>query len=218
MIVRRSDEAIRNDVIRELDWDSRVDGTTMQVAVADRIVTLTGTARAYLEKVVAQQAAHRVPGVLDVVNDIVVLPSERPDTELAKAVRHALEWNVCVPDQRIASTVSMGCVTLEGTVDLLREREDAEEAVRGLRGVCSVRNEIVVDGRQADPSLIRAAIDGALARHALHEAKHITVSVDDGIVTLTGPVDSFAEKRAVMGLVSHMPGIRAVRDRLMLPS
>lgn len=221
MIVLRSDEALEEEVHHELEWDSTVDAATVRVAVANRIVVLTGTSRSYAEKVAAQRAAHRVPGVLDVVNDLVVLATEaaeRSDAEIAAAVRHALQWDVRVPDERIASTVSGGTVTLEGTVTVLREREDAEEAVRALRGVRGVVNNVVVEPRRLDPKKVRSAIEAALARQAQHEARRIEVSVENGVVTLTGPVDSFAEKRAVMGVVSHLPGVLAVCDRLMLPS
>jgi osmotically-inducible protein OsmY len=217
MIVYKGDHTLRLDVERELEWDSRVDAANIGVAVGQRVVTLTGRARSYAEKMAAQRAAHRVPGVLDVANDIAVLTAEgmsRSDTELAKAVRQALEWDVMVPDQRIASTVDEGCVTLEGTVDLLRECQDAERAVRGLAGVRDVRNKLVVETRALDPAEVRDAIESALERHAKHEAARIVVSVDDGIVTLSGEVDSWAEKRAVLGLVSHTPGVRAVHDRL----
>src|SRR5688572_4261876 len=89
----------------------------------------------------AQEAAHRVAGVLDVANDVVVRGSggsERSDTDLAFAVRSALEWDVMVPDVRIRSTVSNGHVTLEGDVDYWHEREDAARAVRNLSGVRGV--------------------------------------------------------------------------------
>jgi len=218
VIVYRGDQALRTDVVRELEWDSRVDAATIGVAVSQHVVTLTGRARSYAEKLAAQRAAHRVAGVLDVANDIEVLAAEemgRTDTELAKGVRQALEWDVMVPDQRIASTISDGCVTLEGTVDLLRECHDAERAVRGLTGVREVHNKLVVETREVDPASVRQAIESALDRHASHEAARIVVEVDDGIVTLSGEVDSWAEKRAVLGLVSHTPGVRAVHDRLI---
>jgi len=50
----------------------------------------------------------------------------RTDTQIAQAVRQALEWDVFVPDQNITSTVTDGCVTLEGAVDRWSQRNDAE--------------------------------------------------------------------------------------------
>jgi osmotically-inducible protein OsmY len=63
---------------------------------------------------------------------------------------------------------------------------------------------------------VREVIEDALERGAAHEAKHIQVRVSDGVVTLTGHVRSYAEKRAVMGAVSHAPGVHTVQDHLRI--
>ena len=222
-MMRKSDAQIHQDVRRELSWDSRVDDTHVGVAVDQGVVTLTGTVANYAAKLAAQAAAHRVPGVLDVANDLRVeipVPLGCTDTEIAQAVRHALAWDVLVPDTRITSTVTGGWVTLEGSVDRLRERADAERAVRRLRGVCGVTNKIVVRPPTVQSAQVHEVIEAALERHAEREAEReaerIQVQVSDGVVTLTGRVHSYAEKRAVMGAVSHTPGVHTVTDHLRI--
>lgn len=219
MIAIKEDQALRDRVIEALKWDSRVDDTKIGVTISERVVTLTGAVSSYAAKLAARNIAHRVPGVLDVADDVIVQAPfhlGRSDTELAVAVRNALEWDVLVPDERIRSTVANGWISLEGDVDLLREREDAERAVRRLAGVIGIDNRIVIASRPVKPEAIRTAIREALERHAEHEAKHIDVFVEDGVVVLDGRVGSFTEKRAVMGMVSHLPGIRGVSDRLTI--
>jgi osmotically-inducible protein OsmY len=218
-MVVRSDESIHQNVLRELQWDSRVDDTEVGVEVDQGVVTLTGTVESYAKKLAAQAAAHHVTGVLDVANDIhVKVPGSpgRTDTEIAQAVRHALTWDVWVPDTRITSTVADGWVTLEGSVDSLREREDAERAVRHLYGVRGVQDNLVVRPPLVQPERVHEVIEDALERGAAHEAKHIQVRVSEGVVTLTGHVRSYAEKRAVMGAVSHTPGVHTVQDHLRI--
>ena len=218
-MVVKSAEQIHQDVLRELGWDSRVDDTHVGVKVDQGVVTLTGTVASYAEKLAAQEAVHRVTGALDVANDIrVKVPGslERTDTEIAQAVRHALEWDVLVPDTRITSTVADGWVTLEGSVDRLRERDDAERAVRHLLGVRGVWNKLVVRPSTVKAERVREVIEDALERCAEHEVKRIQVLVSDGEVTLTGRVHSYAEKRAVMGAVSHAPGVHTVKDHLRI--
>jgi osmotically-inducible protein OsmY len=218
-MMMKTDEQIHQDVLRELRWDSRVDDTEVGVEVDKGVVTLTGTVASYAKKLAAKEAAHRVTGVLDVADDIrVKTPGslERTDTEIAQAVRHALEWDVLVPDTRITSTVSDGWVTLEGSVDRLRERDDAERAVRHLHGVRGVWNKLVVRPSTVQPERVREVIEDALERSAEHEVKRIQVQVSDGAVTLTGRVRSYAEKRAVLGAVSHAPGVHTVHDHLRI--
>ena len=101
-------------------------------------------------------------------------------------------------------------------MDLLSEREDAERAVRHLHGVHGVQNKIVVRPPQVMPERVREVITEALERSAEHEGKHIQVQVSDSVVTLTGRVRSYAEKRAVMGAVSHAPGVHTVQDHLRI--
>jgi osmotically-inducible protein OsmY len=215
--ITKNDVRIQQDVLRELRWDSRIGPTEVGVEVDKGIVTLTGTVDSYAKKYAAKEAAHRVSGVLDVAEDIrIQFPGSgrKTDAEIARAVRHALEWDVFVPDQKIRSTVSEGWVTLEGEVELLREREDAGKAVRNLAGVKGVWNQIAVQLTKADPGEIRKKIENALERRAEREAERIQVEVDDGSVTLTGRVRSWLEKEAVTGAVSHAVGVRSVNDRL----
>jgi osmotically-inducible protein OsmY len=215
----KTDIQIQMDVLRELNWDTRIAQTEVGVEVDKGIITLTGTVDSYAKKVAAEQAAHRVAGVLDVANDIEIrFPGigEKTDAELAQAVRHALVWDVFVPDQKIRSTVSGGRVTLEGRVDLLREKNDAEEAVRKLAGVKGVWNRIAVEPKKVDPTLVRGAIEQALERRAEREAEQIRVDVSDGAVTLSGTVRSWLEKDAILGSAGHAPGVVKINDHLRI--
>lgn len=63
---------------------------------------------------------------------------------------------------------------------------------------------------------VREAIEEALARRAEREARHIKVDVHDNQVKLAGPVRSWAEKRAILGIVRHAPGVSAVEDSLFV--
>ena len=108
-------------------------------------VTLTGTVESWAKLRAAAEAAHRVVGVLDVANDLTVkLPgnTQKTDTEIAQAVRHALAWDTLVPHQKIETTVSHAVVTLEGQVAYWSQRYDAERAVEHLTGVRRVNNRI----------------------------------------------------------------------------
>jgi osmotically-inducible protein OsmY len=215
--IKKSDTQIHHDVIEELKWDSRVDETEVGLQVAGGVVTLTGTVTSWAKRVAAQEAARRVIGVLDVANDIKVkVPGAlaRTDTEIAQAVRQALEWDVFVPSEKITSTVTDGWVTLEGPVERWSQRDDAERAVRNLTGVKMVVNKITVTPAKPVTEDVRKAIEQALERRAEREARQIGVDVRDGTVTLTGPVHSWAERKSVLAAARFTPGVRAVEDHL----
>lgn len=215
----KSDAQIKSDVLNELKWDPTVDETEVGVQVHNGTVTLTGTISAYPKKLAARDAAHRVWGVLDVVDDMKIripTPWERTDEDIAKAVRSALMWDVLVPDDKITTIVSKGIVTLEGKVDRWMQRYDAERCVHRLTGVKGVVNQIAVLSPAADASKIKREIESALERQAEREAKHINVSVFNGIVTLSGSVRSWAERNAIERAACYTPGVQRVEDKTIV--
>lgn len=219
MLERRSDRDLKQRILRELKWDSRISWASIEVRVIDGVVTLTGSVSSYAQKIAAQEAAHRVAGVLDVANDIEVKPVAtyvRTDSEIAGAVRNALEWDALVPNELLKSTVSDGWVTLEGEVDYWRERTDAERAIRSLAGVTGVINKITIRKQAVNEKQLREEIEFALERRADREAERLRIEVDNGTVDLWGRVHSWQERRAVLGSISHAPGVTQVRDHLRI--
>jgi osmotically-inducible protein OsmY len=215
--MKDTDAQLHRRVLEELKWDTRVDETDVGVEVDDGVITLTGFVDSYAKRVAAEEAAHRVPGVLDVANDVQVhIPGSigKTDTEIAQAVRRALEDDVFVPAEQIETTVSNGWVTLTGEVDYYRQREEAERAIFRLRGVRGITNMLTVHAHDVPPYMIREAIEEALERRAEREAERITVHVEGGVVTLSGAVHTWPERRAVVGAAGHAPGVRAVIDHL----
>ncbi len=215
----KSDLEIQRAVSEELAWDCRVDQAAIGVHVRAGIVTLSGTVDAWAKRVAAEEAAHRVDGVLDVANDVrvsVPVAGSRTDTELAAAVRHALEWNVLVPHESIRTTVSDGTVLLEGEVQHLTQRDDAEKAIAHLAGVRAVINRVVVKTPQVRSEDVQAAIHGALERRASRESERIRVETREGEVTLTASCRTWGDKKAVVGAARGTAGVRTVRDQLRI--
>lgn len=215
----KTDAELQSEVFCELKWDGRLTKAGIGVEVKDGLVTLVGEVSSYAKKLAAQAAAHRVAGVLDVANEIKVKPhgdGYRSDEALARAVRHALEWDAFVPDEQITSTLANGWVTLEGEVDCWAARDDAESAVRRLQGVTGVTNNIKLPELKVDAKALRAEIEAALERRADREADRFRIEVVDEDVNLFGRVHSWQEKRAVLGSIKNHPGVRVVHDFLRI--
>ena len=141
VVAIKSDPQIKADVLNELKWDAIVDESKVNVEVHHGIVTLSGTVGAYPKKLAARDAAHRVYGVLDIVDHLQVrIPTgwTRTDEDIADAARRALTWDVLVPDDSITTTVANGTVTLEGVVDTWTQRADAERAVPAALGAAGI--------------------------------------------------------------------------------
>jgi osmotically-inducible protein OsmY len=212
----KTDDQIRDDVIRELRWDPQVsDPESIAVAVSDAAVALSGHAPSYGEKLAAERAAQRVYGVKAVANDVKVkLPgAPRDDAEIAVAIAHVLEWNTQIPPGRVHATVANGWVTLEGDVDHDFQRREAERTVRNIRDVTGVTNLIAVTPPAASEQ-VQAQIEEAFKREAEIDARHIRVELADHTARLHGHVHSLKEASAATAAAAAAPGVSRVESHL----
>jgi len=212
----KSDEALKHDVEQELLWDCAVDASNIAVTVHGRVVTLEGAVSSYAQKLAVQKAAQRVADLRAVVLELVVrppAPADHTDEDLAAAIVSTLNWQEGLPANAIHVLVERGCVTLTGEVDHGHQRQAAEKVVSRMRGVLGVANQIAVRTNEVAAN-IHAQIAEALARRSRRESARIAVEVHDGVVRLTGIVDSLAEKRAACGVAWAAKGVRGVEDEL----
>lgn len=198
----------------------------LDVQVRDGIVTLRGEARTLRSKRAALLRAQDVRGVRRVRDHLRLAadPSSSQGDLLSKRILAALSASPLTEAYKIAVSVHGGTVTLAGSVDSMFERAAADDVAAGVSGVLEVNN--LLDVRRGDPRLTfdpnvdawsihdfiwyrqqrtaprnsDSAIADAIRREFdwspfVHSAD-IQVSVNDGIATLTGDVDSAAEARA----------------------
>jgi osmotically-inducible protein OsmY len=214
----RSDSDIRRDVEDELRWDPDLDATDIAVRVTNGVVTLTGFVRSYMEKYEAEVDAKRVAGVLAVVNDLEVrLPNidERPDPEIARDAISRIKSELPYAWEKIRVMVRSGWVTLEGEVEWNYQRERAETAVRGVRGLKGVTNSIEVKPR-VPPTEIKRKIEEALRRAAEIDANRITVETNGSEVILRGTVRWWAEREEAERAAWAAPGVTKVDNRIIV--
>jgi VCBS repeat-containing protein len=208
---------LQTDVRAELAWDPRIDDKEIRVTAADGVVTLTGSVRSYADKWAAERAAESVFGVKAVANDLAVavaLTYQRSDTDIAGAVVDALAWDVRVPDTKIKAAVTNGWITLEGDVEWQYQRDAAARAVRNLAGVRGVTNNVTITAKRVSTHDVSKSIKEALERRADRTAEHINVETVGSVVTLTGSVPSFGDRRAAEGAAWSAPGVTDVHDEL----
>jgi osmotically-inducible protein OsmY len=193
-----SDEVVSYWIKNALREDPRVDAADVQVETHDGIVTLTGSTKNIVEKRYADLESKKIRGVRGVIDELEVVPSDRLDSDISRDISERLIFNSVI-DSRGPSgpnvLVKNGNVTLTGEVNSWEEYKEAELVAGGVRGVRSVKNEIVVDfDPQRSDREIQLNVSAALKRDVYLTGLPITASVNAGDVTLKGEVGNAYEK------------------------
>ena len=214
----RSDSDIKRDVEAELQSDPSIDATDIAVAVKNGVVTLSGFVPKFMDKLEAEAAAKRVADVVGLANDLEVrlpLSDKRPDPEIARDAVAAVKTQLPFSWQQIKVIVDKGWVTLEGQVEWNYQREEAERAVRRVKGVTGVINTIQLKPR-VEPSEIKRKIEEAFRRSAEIDASRITVETNGGEVFLRGTVRSWAERQEAERAAWKAPGVTRVVNQIAI--
>jgi osmotically-inducible protein OsmY len=212
----KSDTEIKRDVEAELSWSPDVDETDVAVKVNGGVVALTGFVSTYFEKYQAEHAIKRIAGVAGLANDIQVRPPAGDglqDPQIARAAVDAIRSQLPVAAERVRVLVHNGHVTLEGALEWNFQRERVEHAVRPLRGVMAVNNQITLQPR-AKPTEIKHMIEEAFRRSAEIDAKGIAIAADGGDVRLTGQVRTWTERNQAQQTAWSAPGVANVQNEL----
>jgi osmotically-inducible protein OsmY len=213
-----TDIELKRHVESALEWDPSVDAAEIGVSVEGGVVTLRGDTGSYAVRAAIERAVLRVYGVKGVANELtvrLVTGFERNDTDIAQAAVTALAWHAMLPQNHVTVTVSQGWLILNGTLDWQYQKEAAARAVRDLIGVKGVTNHIIV-APHLQPGDVRAKIEAAFKRSAEIDARRVSVAAQDGKVTLSGNVRSWAERQEAERAAWAAPGVTHVDDRLSI--
>jgi len=136
------------------------------------------------------------------------------DVRLRDAIIRQLDWDPEVDDSAVGVAAKDGTVTLTGFIDSYAGKLAAERAVKRVRGVRAVANDIVVrvkvDRTDAD---IAADAVRALKLHP-EISESIQATVHNGHVTLTGKVEWLVQRDRAEEVVRHIRSVRGIQNHI----
>ncbi len=136
------------------------------------------------------------------------------DENITAKVNSEMFWQLDVPGNSIDVVTNQQIVTLTGTVDNILAKERAEKVAMAIKGVEGVINSIIVEPAiRPDRELLQDIKEALLADPATDTYK-VDVAVDDGIVTLTGTVDSWREKQLSEYVTQGIKGVKQVNNNM----
>jgi len=215
-LLNKSDIELKADVLSELAYEPSVVTTRIEVLVENGIVTLSGCVANYGENWDIVHAAKRVAGVKAVADEILVDMPElqyRSDVDIAGAAVNQLDWSTRIPKGSVEVTVRDGQIILEGKVEWWYQKDAADNAVVHLAGVKKVTNLVTIKPKLT-PSEVVVAIQAALERNAIVEAKKIHVESEGNKVVLRGKVRNYAELEEAERIAWGASGILSVDNQL----
>lgn len=154
------------------------------------------------------------------------------DATITAAVKSKLLWGKNTGGMATNVDTVGGKVTLAGTVDDGASKELATRVAMNTRGVTAVDNRLVVQG--AKPAANASAKGESAASKAKDnmsdgwittklkstymyssnvKGSNISVSTESGIVTLTGEVDSSAERALAIEYANNIRGVKSVNSK-----
>jgi osmotically-inducible protein OsmY len=115
-----------------------------------------------------------------------------------------------------------GVVTLKGSVATDSDKFGAETLAKSMAGGQVIANEIAVlpPGAEASTKTIYSDLDGGIKKNMdaalIEEGLHDSVSYDvrNGVVTLTGEVNSEAARATAQQIAMRVPNVQQVVNKL----
>lgn len=222
-----SDEAIDATLTQTYVYRTYLKDDTINVATRDGVVTLTGTVADKNHRVLAQDTAECMPGVISVDNQLETeaeVDADNADAWMAKKVKLALllRRNVSIANTTVAA--ENGIVTLTGTATSTAQKELTGKYASNIEGVVAVMNRMTVveteepeertAGEKLDDASVTAMVKSVLVSQRSSNAKNTKVETRNGKVMLTGIAENDAEKSLITELVSDIHGVTSVQNQM----
>ena len=141
----------------------------------------------------------------------------KTDLEIKNDVLKQLAWQPDINETQIGVVVENGVVTLTGFITDYSKKLAAEKAVKKVKGVKAVAEDIQVkygSSYQKTDKEIALAIVNTFEWNTILQEKNIEIKVDAGWVWLSGEVQWGFQKNAAKRVVEKLLGVKGVINNI----
>ena len=211
--VVKNDFQLKQAVQDALLYDERVSSAKIVVNVKLATAILSGKVSSLAQKKIAEHDAKNTLGVQRVINHLKVKLVNWPgDLKISEQARQALDRDAHLNNLKINATSHFGNLYLVGKVNSHFERTRAEKVADNVSGVLEVVNHISVTAKWK-PKVDNEILEDANRRirwSPVLNAEKINVSVEDGVATVQGTVDTHQERTAAATHVKRAGAKRVI--------
>ncbi|GHD93874.1 molecular chaperone OsmY [Pseudocitrobacter faecalis] len=190
-------------------------GKTLLAVILGSAV-MSGSAMA--ESNAASEAGQKVDSSMNKVGNFM------DDSAITAKVKAALVDHDAIKSTDISVKTENKVVILSGTVDNQSQSDQATSLAKGVEGVSSVENKLTIREGKADSmkgyagdAATTSEVKAKLLADDIVPSRKVKVETTDGVVTLTGTVDSKAQVERAESIAKAIDGVKSVENDLKTP-
>ena len=137
------------------------------------------------------------------------------DSAITAKVKAALVDHDNIKSTDISVKTDQKVVTLSGFVESQAQAEEAVKVAKGVEGVTSVSDKLHVrDAKEGSVTATTSEIKAKLLADDIVPSRHVKVETTDGVVQLSGTVDSQAQSDRAESIAKAVDGVKSVKNDL----
>ncbi len=207
----RSEKDVLRDIKKLINTHFGESGRGIQVEVKGDKATLWGMVDSLVEKDFFGSRVGRIDGVKELDNSLTVANDGNiEDKDIEKGINERFQKSNYEDVTHLGCRVSRGIATLLGHVETQSTERLAKRIASQVRGVKEVRSDIQFIDKAVDDATLVNRVEDALVGSPWVDAHEIKTEARNGLITLTGLVDTQEEMEWAVETAYQVPGVKAV--------
>ena len=212
----RSEQEVLRDIKNLIQTHFGESGHGIRVEVKGDRAILWGTVDSLVEKDFFGSRVGRIDGVRELDNSLTVTNDGTiKDKDVEKGIAERFQGSNYEDITHLGCRVSRGIATLLGHVETQSTERLAKRLASQVRGVKEIRSEIQFLKKAVDDATLVNGVENALVASPWVNAQEIKTEARNGLITLTGLVDTQETMEWAVETAYQVPGVTAVVSEVL---